>query len=300
MRASATGRCIACGDRPVSVPSRPGLSLVRSPGCGLEWREPLPDDAEIAALYGEGYLARWGAGDEGALARVREMKRRTYAPLLDEIVRLRPGGTLLDLGCAAGFLMELAAERGFDAYGLDLDPHSVELARRRFGDRVQQGSLDVDAFPGRRFDVVTLIDVFEHLSRPDELVEAVRARLAPGGLWVALMPNAASWVRRALGRRWPHYAPEHVFYWTPRSLGRFLAQRGWQLRVLRTGVRKTFTAQYLGAYSACLGGWLPPGLSLLGDRFFRAPTGEMLAIATPSPPAGASERAGSAAPGSPG
>ena len=259
------------------------------------WRDPLPDAAEIAALYAPGYLERWGARDERSLARVREMKRRTYATLFDEIARLRPGGRLLDLGCAAGFLLEVAAERGFEPFGLDLDAEAVALARRRFGERVQRGALDAGSFAGERFDVVTLVDVFEHLPRPGELFDALCGRLAPGGLWVAWMPNAASWVRRALGPRWPHYAPEHVFYWTPASLRRFLAGRGWELRRLRTGVRKSFSADYLRAYAARLGSWLPPGLGLLGDRLFRAPTGEMLAIASPARPAPEAAAAAAAA-----
>jgi SAM-dependent methyltransferase len=292
-------RCIVCGDEATPRLRRGGLAVVRSPGCGLEWREPPPGAAELAALYAPGYLGRWGLRDADDLERVRAMKRRTYEAILDPVTRLRSGGRLLDVGCAAGFLLESAAERGFEAWGVDPNPEAVALARRRHGDRVRLGSLEEGAFEAERFDVVTLVDVFEHVLDPSALLAEVRRRLVPGGILAAVMPNAASGMRRLLGRRWPHYAPEHVYYWTPSSLGRFLSDRGWELRLLRTGFRKRFTARYLGSYAACVGSWLPPGLTLLGDLGFTVPTGEMLVLAaarrlpaedgSPAAPAAASD-----------
>lgn len=275
------GRCIACGDRPLPALRGRALRLLRSPGCGLEWRDPLPSDAELESLYGPGYFERWGVRDRLSLQRVRVMKQRSYARLLRAIAAHQPGGRLLDVGCAAGFLMEAARGRGYEPYGLELNPEAVAYARRSFGRHVERGRLEDAVFPGTRFDVVTLVDVFEHVSNPVALLAAAAERLAPDGVLAAVMPNAASLTRRLLGRRWPHYAPEHVFYWTPRSLKRFLGERGWTLRELRTGFRKTFTASYLSAYAACIGSWLPPGIGLLGERALTLPTGEMLVIAAP-------------------
>ena len=275
------GRCIACGDLPVPTRRGPGLQLLASPGCGLEWRHPLPSESELESLYGPGYFERWGVRDRVSLQRVRAMKQRSYARLLRAVAAHRAGGRLLDVGCAAGFLMESARGRGYQPFGLDLSAEAVAYARRSFGRQVECGRLEDPVFPGIRFDVVTLVDVFEHVTNPAGLLAAALERLAPDGVLAAVMPNAASWTRRLLGSRWPHYAPEHVFYWTPRSLRRFLADRGWRVLALRTGFRKTFTADYLGAYAACVGSWLPPGLSLLGSRSFTVPTGEMLVIAAP-------------------
>jgi SAM-dependent methyltransferase len=155
----------------------------------------------------------------------------------------------------------------------------VSIARERFGERVQQGELDSAAFPGISFDVVTLIDVLEHVPDPAASLSRVYERLAPGGVLAAVLPNAASLVHRLLGPRWPHYAPEHLFFWTPRALERQLAAAGFAVHAIRTGLRKTFTGDYLTAYAACTGAWLPPGLGWLGRRTLRLPTGEMLALA---------------------
>ena len=255
------------------------LAVVRSPGCGLEWQQPFPSPERLRALYAGDYFERWGARDPAALARVRAMKHASYRDLVGTLAGLRPGGRLLDLGCAMGFLLEVAERAGFEGWGLDLNPEAVRVSRQGFGDRVAQGELDASAFPGIDFDVVTLIDVLEHVPDPAALLARVHQRLLPGGVLAAVLPNAASFTRRIFGRRWPHYAPEHLFFFTPAALRRQLVAAGFHVREIRTGFRKTYTAEYLEAYAAVTGAWRPPGLRWLGRRQLSVPTGEMLALA---------------------
>jgi 2-polyprenyl-3-methyl-5-hydroxy-6-metoxy-1,4-benzoquinol methylase len=278
---AAPERCIVCGDEPAPLFRRGELAVVRS-GCGLEWQRPFPSEERLRELYGGDYFARWGARDPAAFGRVRRMKHASYRHVLREITRLRRDGRLLDVGCAMGFLLEVAEQSGFEGYGLELNPLALAEARKSFGERVQAGELGPGAFPGTSFDVITLIDVLEHVPDPVELLERARARLLPGGVLAAVLPNAASVVRRVLRSRWPHYAEEHLFFWTPASLSLALTRTGLEVRVIRKALRKTYTAEYLTAYAAVTGAWLPPGLRALGSRSLRIPTGEMLVLAVRS------------------
>jgi SAM-dependent methyltransferase len=273
-------RCIVCGADATPGLRAGGVSLRRCGDCGLAWLREFPDAAGLAALYGEDYFERWGIDAPERLAEVRTMKEATYRAFFDEIRQHRADGRLLDLGCAVGFLLGVAREADFDAYGLDLNEAAVAEARREFGERVHAGKLDADAFPGTKFDVVTLIDVFEHVPDPASLLDTIAARLAPGGVVAAVLPDVDSRIARLLGRRWPHYNAEHLFYWSSGCLHRFLEANGWRVCALRRGVRKTFTARYLDHYARHLGRPLPPGLGLLGSRRLRIPTGEMLVIAS--------------------
>jgi len=239
---------------------------------------PFPSQNELGALYGGGYFERWGIRDPQGMAAVRPVKETTYRRFLAALPRRVAGGRLLDVGCAFGFLLAVAREHGYDAYGLDPNADAIEHARREFGGHVHAGPLDAGAFPGVRFQVVTLIDVLEHIADPAGLLSALAERLEPRGVVLAVLPNAASLTRRVLGRRWPHYAPEHLFLWTPRALRRFATSNGWKVVRLQTGIRKTFTVSYLQSYAKALGQWLPPGLKLLGSSPFSAPTGELLAV----------------------
>jgi len=239
---------------------------------------PFPSKEELDLLYGAGYFERWGVGDAGRMASVRAAKEATYRKFLATLPPRVAGGRLLDVGCAFGFMLGVAREHGYDAYGLDSNSAVIERARQEFGGRVHAGPLDAQAFPGVRFRVVTLIDVLEHIVDPAALLSALAERLEPGGVVLAVLPHAASLTRWVLGRHWPHYAPEHLFLWTPSALRRFAASHGWNVIQLRTGIRKTYTVHYLESYAKALGQWLPPGLGLLGSAPFSAPTGELLAL----------------------
>ncbi len=271
-------RCVACGGTPHPGFARGDVTIVRCAECGLEWRRPFPDEVALDALYAGGYFARWGLAAPGALARVRAAKQASYREFLAALPRFPPGARLLDLGCAFGFLLAVAQERGLEAYGLDVNPEAVAEARREFGERIHAGPLDERAFPGVRFHAITLVDVLEHVPDPVGLLARVRERLAEGGVVLAVLPNVASLTRRLLGARWPHYAPEHLFHWTPDAIRRLAASHGWRVRSLHTGIRKTYTTAYLRAYASTLGIGLPPGfgvLERLGIGRVRLPTGEM-------------------------
>ena len=275
----APKRCIVCGACPEPLLATRGHRILRCPGCGLQWRQPFPDPSELRRLYGNEYLERWGAEGADALARVRAMKERTYRGFLEALPEPPAGARLLDVGCALGCLLGVARERGFEAYGIDVNASAVARARGEFGDRVSAAALDAEPFPGRRFHVVTLVDVLEHVPDPVALLAAVHRRLEPDGRILAVLPNAAGFVARVLRARWPHYAPEHLYHWTPSSLSALLDRSGYRVERLRTGIRKTFTAGYLTSYARAIDVWLPPGLGRLGERAFRVPTGEMLVVA---------------------
>jgi SAM-dependent methyltransferase len=278
---AAPARCLVCNVEAAGRFRAGGVELRRCPSCALTWRSEFPDSAELAALYGDDYFERWGIDAPERLAEVRAMKESTYRAFFEEIAVYRADGKLLDLGCALGFLLGVARDRGYAVWGLDLNESAIDEARREFGDRVHAGPLDDGAFPGECFDVVTLIDVLEHVPDPATLLGAVAARLSPGGVAVAVLPDTSSAVARLLGRRWPHYNPEHLYYWSAASLQRFLEGKGWRVLALRRGLRKTFTARYLDHYARALGHRLVPGLGALGRLRLRIPTGEMLVIATP-------------------
>ena len=279
------GRCIACGDAAGDRFRAGGVEIRRCAGCGLAWRGVFPEAAEIADLYGEDYFERWGIDAPSRLAEVRAMKEASYRAFFGEIMAHRGGGRLLDLGCALGFLLGVARDLGFEVRGLDLNEAAITEAQQEFGDHVHAGPLDERAFPGERFDVVTLIDVLEHVPDPSALLASIAARLAPDGVAAAVLPDTGSLTARLLGRRWPHYNAEHLYYWSASNLTHFLEREGWQVRFVRRGLRKTFTAHYLDHYARRLGRRLVPGLGALGGLRLRIPTGEMLLIASPRPTA---------------
>jgi 2-polyprenyl-3-methyl-5-hydroxy-6-metoxy-1,4-benzoquinol methylase len=96
---------------------------------------------------------------------------------------------VLDVGCGQGELGHLLKERGHHVTGIDRVPPLFALDEFFQAD-LSQG-LPVD--PARRFDVILLADVLEHMSEPLELLKEAKALLAPSGSLLVSLPNAVHW-----------------------------------------------------------------------------------------------------------
>ena len=127
--------------------------------------------------------ARWGAaGREGG-----------FTPLA--------GRTALDVGCGAGLLAEPLARQGAAVTAIDAAAENASAARAH----AEAGGLSIDyraggieAVAGERFDLVTYLEVIEHVSSPPAFVRGLAAAVAPGGLLVMSTPNRTAWSRLAL------------------------------------------------------------------------------------------------------
>jgi 2-polyprenyl-3-methyl-5-hydroxy-6-metoxy-1,4-benzoquinol methylase len=180
------------------------------------FRNPDFDDAEGGGFHGyRDYLAD------------REHNEDKFGLVLDHLEALGAGGRLLDVGAGPGLLVRVARERGWDAVGIDVNPWATEYARE-LGVEVQPVALEDAALEPGSFDAVTLLDVLEHVSRPDELLARVVEVLKPNGTVALLTPDAGSPVSRALGARWPEAkrVPEHLVLFSVRGLAALLARHG--------------------------------------------------------------------------
>jgi len=107
------------------------------------------------------------------------------------------GKTALDVGCGAGLLSEPLARLGAKVVGVDASPEVIAVAR----EHAATDGLDIDyrvadvAGLGGAFDLVTAMEVVEHVAEPAAFVRALAKRLAPGGLLMMSTPNATAMSR---------------------------------------------------------------------------------------------------------
>ncbi|HEY6049114.1 MAG TPA: bifunctional 2-polyprenyl-6-hydroxyphenol methylase/3-demethylubiquinol 3-O-methyltransferase UbiG [Sphingomicrobium sp.] len=107
------------------------------------------------------------------------------------------GETALDVGCGAGLLAEPLARLGAKVTGLDASPEVIVVAREHaaaMGLAIDYRAGPVEELEGR-FDLVTCMEVIEHVADPAAFLKALAKRLAPGGLLILSTPNATSWSR---------------------------------------------------------------------------------------------------------
>ena len=141
--------------------------------------------------------------------------------LLRPARRLHPRAkTLLDIGAGTGLLVAEARRAGYHAVGVEPSRALVKAAARLHKVDLLQGVYPHPALEGRRFDLIFLVDVIEHVANPLELLEACRRALAASGILIVVTPDAGSLTARLLGHRWWHFRLAHVGYFNKQSFKR--------------------------------------------------------------------------------
>jgi 2-polyprenyl-3-methyl-5-hydroxy-6-metoxy-1,4-benzoquinol methylase len=136
----------------------------------------------------------------------RSEPRETARHLIDfgyviQLLDLRPGMSLCELGCGSGWMTRFAARCGVEAEGYDISPAMIEIARAEAeaeGVAVRFEVADMEELDlGRRFDTCLLYDALHHSRRPELVLRAAFRALRPGGRLLLAEPN---WKHRFEGR----------------------------------------------------------------------------------------------------
>lgn len=233
--------CPLCGSHAVSaLCAKFGLDLVRCKGCGLIYADPGLSQAELLKRYDspaffDEYLRALHATPSGYDL---EFLERHYRLFLDFLQKFQaPGRRLLDAGCGAGFFLKTAEARGWIAEGVEVSAPAAAYARDITGVCVRHGRLEDKLFSGAAFDVVTLLDLIEHLPDPIGAIKETWRLLKPGGILILSTPDFNSLSRFILGKAWAVLSPaEHLINFTEATLSLALSAAGFHI----IGIRNLF------------------------------------------------------------
>lgn len=126
------------------------------------------------------------------------------------------GLRLLDVGCGGGLVSEPFARQGFDVTGLDLAEKNIAAARihaAQSGVQVAYRVCAIEQMPeAPSFDVITLLEVVEHVPDMPEMIRQCALRLKPGGLLVASTIN-----RTLKAHLLAIIGAEYILRWLPKG-----------------------------------------------------------------------------------
>lgn len=229
-----TKQCPACGasgSQPVTLGE---ATLRQCTSCELVY---APQYADPSDLYVEGYL--FGGTDFGidvAHPVFQAYLADVAAKRMQMIEKANGGlGSFLDVGCGSGEVLAVAAERGWQAVGVEPVEQSAKHAVEVRGLDVKATLLEDSGLPERSYDVVSAFHVLEHMSDGTSFLKLIARWAKPGGLVVIELPNWRSMIRRNGGMNWRHLRPlEHIAHYTPATLRAALSRAGLTPIVVRT------------------------------------------------------------------
>ncbi len=227
--------CPLCGaDAPRVFAARPEWAphrVVECGGCRFVYLSPRPSELEMRALYARDsyFEAESGTAEApgyGAYAEQELALRLTFRRWLSRLAdKGHCGGSLLEVGCGPGYLLDEAGAFFERREGTEYSTAAAHDAAK-VADQIHLGGMD--AVPAdRRYDLVLSNQVIEHVYAPLEFLKAQVERVVPGGAVAIATPWMRSPWQRVLGERWPSYKiPEHVSYFDPASLATLMRESG--------------------------------------------------------------------------
>lgn len=232
------------------------LALLKCRRCGFIFSD---DDEviELVSLYERMSDPGYESSQEGRALQMQWLlkKAREANPVAKSV---------LDVGAGSGLLVAEANKAGWDAVGVEPSHSLVELARQAYQIDLIQGVFPHPKLAHRKFDLIFLVDIIEHVSDPVMLLKHCNQSLAPQGRVIVVTPDVSSLIARLLGQRWWHFRLAHVGYFNRRSLAQ-AAQRAGLTSTRRFSAKWFFRVSYIAQR---LEQYMPIGaVNLLSSRF---------------------------------
>lgn len=133
--------------------------------------------------------------------------------------------SVLDVGCGTGWISNIWKSHGADVTGLEASVVRADVAEERYGIPVFRGYVE-DFQTDRKFDLVILRHVVEHLEQPGHVLSMLREVLADDGLILIIVPNIDCIGRFLFGTNWTWVLPWHCNFFNPKSLQMLLKYAG--------------------------------------------------------------------------
>src|SRR3972149_8820109 len=197
--------------------------------CGMTFLNFDPDDKFFTNYYAEDFFNDPGIKHAYSdYEKEAESLKKSFKDRVNIISTYQPGGTLLDVGCATGAFMEVAASN-WDVYGGDVSEYSIEQAKKK-NLKAFSGVIRDSPFKDQKFDVVTLWDTIEHVADPQETIQQISEMTKPGSVVALTTGDVGSSIAKLSGRYWHLYnIPQHLSYFDKTTITRIFNESGFEV-----------------------------------------------------------------------
>jgi 2-polyprenyl-3-methyl-5-hydroxy-6-metoxy-1,4-benzoquinol methylase len=208
-----------------------GYQVWRCASSGTDFVWPMPTDQELKEYYDR---ADYFEGGEHGGYTDYDVQTEPSLQMVTELLDRFPvsNGTLsvLDVGCSYGSHLRLAADRQWQCFGVELSDHARKMAKERHGDlmTIVESANDL---PVRRYDIVMMLEVIEHLQDPYPLFATLfeKGAIGPDTLVVITTPNARSNDAIADPAKWEfRHPPSHLVYYSALSFQLLMQKLGFR------------------------------------------------------------------------
>ena len=238
--------CRICGSiRTKEIDKTHNLSVIFCQECEAYFAHPMPSDEFLRKWYSEEEKKkRWNNDLNLAIKANHEQNRYNYEEyfrIASETLNLDGHGKVLEIDCYSGLFLKKFKDLGYECKGIDLNEGFVRYGKKNYGLDLECGTVFDFKFTEKYFDIIIFHQVLEHLSDPKSFLKEVRRILKDDGYIFLSVPNTGSiifklenkFLRDFIKHRFIDM-PNHLFYFSKKSLKLLLKQTGFESSALTT------------------------------------------------------------------
>lgn len=233
-------QCIVCGSNQFSpfltckdyTVSKENFTIVSCNDCGFKFTNPRPDDTVLGDYYkAEDYISHTNT-KKGLVNKLYHAVRNiTLKKKLNLVRSYVSRGTILDYGCGTGMFLSVCKKAGWETYGMEPDDQARKIASEEnlnlFSDKGRINTYITD----KKFNVITLWHVLEHVTDMDETLSFFKHRLDSKGVLIIAVPNHVSFDAKHYKEHWAAYdVPRHLHHFEKKTIKQLVESKGFQLR----------------------------------------------------------------------
>ncbi|NBX69343.1 MAG: class I SAM-dependent methyltransferase [Proteobacteria bacterium] len=230
-------------------------TLVECVDCGLIYTSPRLRRDLILKSYTEAEDPTYVSQADGRI--------KSFERCLDAVEEFKKGGSILDIGAAAGFFLKVAKERGWKTYGIEPSKYLSDYGNKNYGVNITCGTLDSVPAPAEKLDCITLWDVLEHTFDPKEVLRTCNSYLKEDGIVVINYPNIGNLMAKMAGRNYWFILSVHLYYFVPKTIKAMLETAGFEV----VSSKPHFQWLQLGYLTYRLEAYLPKPAKMMGKLF---------------------------------
>ena len=228
--------CPLCGSNAIlykyTINQSHNFDVFECKKCLFIFMNPAFSDTFIASLYSDDYYS-----GKAKFSYIDERENYHYNSYvwkarIKKIHKYKRSGTFLDIGCSFGGLLS-HAKKYYDVYGIEISKTASEYCKS-ISLNVHNGTINDSPFKENSFDIITMIELIEHIKDPAGFLKKTSSLLKSGGLCVIQTADMSAYQAFSQGNKYHYYLPGHLSYFSAHNLSYLLSKNGFtRIRIFR-------------------------------------------------------------------
>ncbi len=191
------------------------FNIVSCVNCSFLFTNPRPSSASLGVYYkSDDYISHTNKSNNPINLIYKLARTQTLKWKYNLVAKSKPK-SILDYGCGTGHFLNYCKKKGFEINGFEPDEDARTIAIQEVGNVIASTSNNIQ----KKFDVITLWHVLEHIPNLNEVVDWLKDHLAKNGRLIIAVPNPKSYDAQLFKEYWAAYdVPRHLYHFSKKTL----------------------------------------------------------------------------------